>query len=126
MSGASRGGTWRWGWGGGFLSSCCGFPERLSQATWEGGKDGGGGKEPPPGPPRPFSRKPKQRVGKYQELLGPPSSLQRHAPFQTRVRTRQEAAWGQGPGLWAGVVGGLGLSGGVRGSAREASVLLEA
>lgn len=42
VSGASRGGTWQWGWGGGFFSSCCGFPERLGQATWEGGREGGG------------------------------------------------------------------------------------
>lgn len=56
VSGASRGGTWQWGWGGGFFSSCCGFPERLGQATWEGGREGCGGgvgwKEPPLGQPQ--------------------------------------------------------------------------
>lgn len=86
VSGASRGGTWRWGWGGGFLSSCCGFPERLSQATWEGGWDSGGRQGPRRSlglaGPGPISRKPKQRVGKCPERLGPLLSPQRHAPLQ--------------------------------------------
>lgn len=98
VSGESRGGTWRWGWGGGFLSSCCGFPERLSQATWEGG----GGRRLCLASPRPISRKTKQRVGKCRELLGPLLSLQRHAPFQSQPRIKLEAAAGRvsatGPG----------------------------
>lgn len=96
MSGASRGGTWRWGWGGGFLSSCCGFPERLSQATWEGGRDGGEGKEPPSGRPRPISRKPKQRVGKCREMLGPLFSGQRHVPLQPWLKSRDCQVKGAG------------------------------
>lgn len=88
VSGASRGGTWQWGWGGGFFSSCCGFPERLGQATWEGGRESGGGvcvwggRSLHWANPRPISRK--TAGGRVLETARTPARPARHAPFPPR------------------------------------------
>lgn len=111
MSGASRGGTWRWGWGGGFLSSCRGFPERLSQATWEGGRDGGVGKEPPAGRPQAHLQETQTAGGKVAGAAWTPSPPTKTRPFPAGTADRPEAAWGQGLGGWALEMGGSGLSG---------------
>lgn len=115
VSGASRGGTWQWGWGGGFFSSCCGFPERLGQATWEGGREGGssglggGGKEPRRANPRPISRK--TACGRVLETARTLARPARHAPFPLRPSTRLEAGGGRSVrgADWVAEAGGPGV-----------------
>lgn len=75
--------------------------QRDSARPREEARTAEGGRSFLPGPPRPFSRKPKQRVGKYQELLGPLAPL--HMPFSDlSAGTRQEAAWGRARPLGRG------------------------